>query len=89
MALANSDNRHDYRGASSLVDLDLYTEVEAFWRTQASAVRTATNANMTFTLQHIPQSVVTKGTARGGNALGMVDSAQQCRNHSSPLNYPN
>lgn len=87
--LTDFDNRHDYRGASSLVDLDLYTEVEAFWRTQASAVRTATNANMTFTLQHIPRSVVTKGTARGGNALGMVDSAQQCKKHSSTLKDQN
>ncbi|CAG8979684.1 hypothetical protein HYALB_00003915 [Hymenoscyphus albidus] len=73
----DADQPHDYRGASSLVDLALYTEVETFWRTQASAVRAATGANMTFTMQHMPQSVVTKGTARGGNALGMVNKPQQ------------
>ncbi|KAL8981373.1 MAG: hypothetical protein Q9205_003823 [Flavoplaca limonia] len=69
--------RHDYRGASSKVDLQLYKDVYAFWREQAIAVHAATGANMTFTLQPIPVNLVDLGIAKGGNPLGLSRINQQ------------
>ncbi|KAL8777895.1 MAG: hypothetical protein Q9213_007662 [Squamulea squamosa] len=63
--------RHDYRGASSKVDVQLYKDVHSFWRERAVAVHEATGANMTFTLQPIPVNLVDQGIAKGGNPLGL------------------
>ncbi|KAI4251236.1 MAG: hypothetical protein L6R42_008459, partial [Xanthoria sp. 1 TBL-2021] len=68
---SNAPQRHDYRGASSKVDVQLYKEVYTFWREQAVAVHEATGANMTFTLQPIPVNLVDQGIAKGGNPLGL------------------
>ncbi|KAL9118079.1 MAG: hypothetical protein Q9187_005380 [Circinaria calcarea] len=65
------DVKHDYRGASSKIDAQLYKDVYAFWREQATAVHSATGANMTFTLQPIPVNLVDQGIAKGGNPLGL------------------
>ncbi|KAF4625681.1 hypothetical protein G7Y89_g12485 [Cudoniella acicularis] len=69
--------RHDYRAASSLIDLEPYTQVEAQWRKQAAAIQTQTGANTTFTLQHISKDVVSQGLQKGGNALGLSPVLQQ------------
>ncbi|KAI4226686.1 MAG: hypothetical protein L6R36_002999 [Xanthoria steineri] len=68
---SNAPQRHDYRGSSSKVDLQLYEEVYTFWREEAMAVHEATGANMTFTLQPIPVNLVDQGIAKGGNPLGL------------------
>ncbi|KAL9115567.1 MAG: hypothetical protein Q9187_007280 [Circinaria calcarea] len=70
--------RHDYRGASSKIDAQLYKDVYAFWREQAAAVYSATGANMTFTLQPIPVNLVDQGIAKGGNPLGLPKVNHQC-----------
>ncbi|MCJ1348031.1 hypothetical protein MMC31_006262 [Peltigera leucophlebia] len=67
----NTPMRHDYRGASSKIDAQLYKDVHAFWRAQALAAHNATGANMTFTLQPIPANLVDQGNAKGGNPLGL------------------
>ncbi|KAL8870032.1 MAG: hypothetical protein Q9198_007731 [Flavoplaca austrocitrina] len=74
---SNVPQRHDYRGASSKVDLQLYKDVHTFWREQAIAVHAATGANMTFTLQPIPVNLVDQGIAKGGNPLGLSRINQQ------------
>ncbi|KAL8859642.1 MAG: hypothetical protein Q9178_003756 [Gyalolechia marmorata] len=68
---SNIPQRHDYRGASSKIDVQLYKDVYAFWREQAVAVHEATGANMTFTLQPVPVNLVDQGNAKGGNPLGI------------------
>ncbi|KAL8730884.1 MAG: hypothetical protein Q9166_003811 [cf. Caloplaca sp. 2 TL-2023] len=68
---SNVPQRHDYRGASSKIDTQLYKDVYTFWREQAAAVHEATGANMTFTLQPIPVNLVDQGIAKGGNPLGL------------------
>ncbi|KAF2012412.1 FAD-binding domain-containing protein, partial [Aaosphaeria arxii CBS 175.79] len=69
--------RHDYRGVSSRVDADLYKSTFRFWKHQATTIREATGANMTFVLQHVPKNVVDKGIENGGNALGLEPTTQQ------------
>ncbi|KAF1953784.1 FAD-binding domain-containing protein [Byssothecium circinans] len=71
--------RHDYRGASSKIDADLYKSVYAAWKSEATTVHNATGANATFVLQHIPKNVVDKANANGGNALGLDPIPQQLR----------
>ncbi|KAL9636811.1 MAG: hypothetical protein Q9204_002111 [Flavoplaca sp. TL-2023a] len=74
---SNVPQRHDYRGASSKVDVQLYKDVHTFWRDQAIAVHAATGATMTFTLQPIPVNLVDQGIAKGGNPLGLSRINQQ------------
>ncbi|KAF2834216.1 FAD-binding domain-containing protein, partial [Patellaria atrata CBS 101060] len=69
--------RHDYRGASSKVDIQLYKEVHAFWAAKTAEVSAATGANMTFVVQHIPKSAVDAGNRNGGNPLGLESITQQ------------
>ncbi|KAI4122337.1 MAG: hypothetical protein LQ338_005876 [Usnochroma carphineum] len=45
----------------SKIDAQLYKDVYTFWREQASTVHDATGANMTFTLQPIPENLVDQG----------------------------
>jgi hypothetical protein len=71
--------RHDYRGASSKIDADLYKSVYSVWKNEATAAHAATGANMTFVLQHIPKNVVDRGNANGGNTLGLEPISQQCK----------
>lgn len=76
---ASTALRHDYRGASSKIDADLYKDVYKVWRDKATAVNAATGANTTFVLQHVPKNVVDQGNAKGGNALGLEPISQQCK----------
>ncbi|KAF1846872.1 FAD-binding domain-containing protein, partial [Cucurbitaria berberidis CBS 394.84] len=69
--------RHDYRGASSKIDADLYKSVYNVWKGEATAAHAATGANMTFVLQHIPKNVVDQGNSNGGNTLGLEPISQQ------------
>jgi hypothetical protein len=71
--------RHDYRGASSKIDADLYKSVYSVWKDEATAAHATTGANMTFVLQHIPKNVVDRGNANGGNTLGLEPISQQCK----------
>jgi hypothetical protein len=71
--------RHDYRGASSKIDADLYKSVYNTWKTEATAAHAATGANMTFVLQHVPKNTVDRGNANGGNTLGLQPISQQCK----------
>jgi hypothetical protein len=71
--------RHDYRGASSQIDADLYKSVYSVWKDEATAAHAATGANMTFVLQHISKNVVDRGNANGGNTLGLKPISQQCK----------
>lgn len=70
---------HDYRGASSEVDAELYKEVYDAWVVKAREINAATGANATFVPQHIPKSTVEIGIANGGNPLGLQPTTQQCR----------
>ncbi|KAJ9271769.1 CAZyme family AA7 [Paecilomyces variotii] len=63
--------RHDYRGASSKIDAQLYKDVYEFWREKALAVRDSTGANQTFVLQPISASMVQYGIEKGENCLGL------------------
>jgi hypothetical protein len=72
-------SRHDYRGASSKIDADLYKSVYEIWKKEATTVHATTGGDMTFVLQHIPKNVVDIGNANGGNALGLEPIAQQCK----------
>ncbi|KAJ9314213.1 CAZyme family AA7 [Paecilomyces variotii] len=63
--------RHDYRGASSKIDAQLYKDVYDFWREKALAVRDSTGANQTFVLQPISASMVQYGIEKGENCLGL------------------
>ncbi|PVI02241.1 putative 6-hydroxy-D-nicotine oxidase [Periconia macrospinosa] len=69
--------QHDYRGASSKVDAQLYKSVYDFWVAKAREVGEKTGSNATFVLQHIPKSAVDIGYASGGNALGLPRETQQ------------
>jgi hypothetical protein len=79
MDIVNIAHRHDYRGASSKVDAELYKQVYQYWVTEATQVRQSTGANITFVLQHISQNLVQKGNERGGNPLGLANIPQQCK----------
>lgn len=68
---SNAPMRHDYRGAASKIDAQLYKDVYKFWREQAVATHEATGANMTFVLQPVPKNLVDQGVAKGGNPLGL------------------
>ncbi|MDI1493407.1 MAG: hypothetical protein OHK93_005196 [Ramalina farinacea] len=68
---SNEPLRHDYYGASSKIDIQLYKDVYVPWREKALAAHTATGANITFTLQPIPVNLVNQGIAKGGNPLGL------------------
>ncbi|KAH7117579.1 putative 6-hydroxy-D-nicotine oxidase [Dendryphion nanum] len=69
--------RHDYRGASSTIDPDLYLAVFETWKKEAAAAHETSGCNMTFVLQHIPKNVVDVGAARSGNPLGLEPISQQ------------
>ncbi|KAI8963317.1 FAD-binding domain-containing protein [Daldinia sp. FL1419] len=64
-------DRHDYRAASTRIDAQLYKDVYAFWREKALAVRNATGANQTFTIQPVPKNVATQGDQKGGNPMNI------------------
>lgn len=68
---SNAPMRHDYCGAASKIDAQLYKDVYTFWREQAVAVHESTGANMTFVLQPVPANLVDQGVAKGGNPLGL------------------
>ncbi|KAF2878551.1 putative 6-hydroxy-D-nicotine oxidase [Massariosphaeria phaeospora] len=74
---SNVPQRHDYRGASSKVDAQLYKDAYEFWKKEATAAREATGANMTFVLQPIPANVAKVGIANGGNPLGLLEENHQ------------
>ncbi|OTB15927.1 hypothetical protein K445DRAFT_317556 [Daldinia sp. EC12] len=65
-------DRHDYRAASTRIDAQLYKEVHAFWREKALAVREATGANQTFTIQPVPRNVAIQGEQKGGNPMNIL-----------------
>ena len=69
--------RHDYRGASSQINAQLYKDVFNVWQPQASAVYDATGANQTFVIQPWPSSLAAAGNARGGNPLGLPSQSFQ------------
>jgi hypothetical protein len=60
------------------IEAQLYKDVHALRRKQATAVHNATGANMTFTLQPIPVNLVDQGVAKGGNPLGIPKVNHQC-----------
>jgi len=57
----------------------LYKEVYGFWREKALAVRAATGANQTFTLQPVLANIAKVGAANGGNPLGLPPIDHQCK----------
>ncbi|KAI1776756.1 FAD-binding domain-containing protein [Hypoxylon cercidicola] len=63
--------RHDYRAVSTRIDGKLYQDVYKLWRERALAVREATGANQTFTIQPIPKNLAEQGIAKGGNPMGI------------------
>ncbi|KAI0850546.1 FAD-binding domain-containing protein [Daldinia vernicosa] len=65
-------DRHDYRAASTRIDAQLYKDVHAFWREKALAVRDATGANQTFTVQPVPKNVAVQGEQKGGNPMNIL-----------------
>lgn len=69
--------RHDYMGASSLVDAQLYKDVYSFWLDRAVSAHQTTGANLTFVLQHVASSMATQGIARGGNPLNIHPETHQ------------
>ncbi|ETS75027.1 hypothetical protein PFICI_13511 [Pestalotiopsis fici W106-1] len=69
--------RHDYRGVASQVDAQLYIDVYNFWREKALDVRNSTGADQAFVLQHVPESLVAQGIAKGGNALNIPQFTHQ------------
>ncbi|KAI1347635.1 FAD-binding domain-containing protein [Xylaria sp. FL0043] len=69
--------RHDYRAASSKVDLQLYKDVWNFWKVRAQKVRDTTGANQTFTIQPIPKNMADQGVAKGGNPMGIPHEDHQ------------
>ena len=50
-------SKHDYRGASSKVDAQLYKDVCKFWLKKATATHEATGVNQTFVIQHVSKNV--------------------------------
>ncbi|KAI0972958.1 hypothetical protein F4678DRAFT_459812 [Xylaria arbuscula] len=76
-AVSTEPMRHDYRGASSLVDADLYKSVYSFWRAKALAVSESTGASQIFALQHVAANVADFGLSQGGNAMGIPRRAHQ------------
>lgn len=60
------------------IDLQLYLDVYGFWREEAIAVKNATGANQTFTIQPVTTSLVEQGVLKGGNALGLPNENFQC-----------
>ncbi|KAJ4387626.1 hypothetical protein N0V93_008223 [Gnomoniopsis smithogilvyi] len=69
--------RHDYRAASSKIDAQLYKDVYDFWLEKATAVKAATGANQTFTLQPVPRTLTEASEARGGNPMGIAKEDHQ------------
>ncbi|PFH57059.1 hypothetical protein XA68_15576 [Ophiocordyceps unilateralis] len=69
--------RHDYRGASSLVDAQLYKDVYKFWEAKASTVFNNTGARQTFVMQHVPAFMADYGVVRTGNPLGIPRRTHQ------------
>jgi len=69
---------HDYRAASSKIDLQLYLDVYSSWQEQALTVKNATGANQTFTIQPVTTSLVEQGILKGGNPLGIPSENFQC-----------
>lgn len=69
--------RHDYRGASSKINSQLYQDVFNIWQPQASAVYNTTGANQTFVIQPWPSTLAAAGNARGGNPLGLPSESFQ------------
>ncbi|KAJ8131493.1 hypothetical protein O1611_g2129 [Lasiodiplodia mahajangana] len=69
--------RHDYRAASSKIDAQLYKDVWRSWKEKAQAVREATGANQTFTIQPIVKNMVEQGIAKGGNPMGIPSQDHQ------------
>ncbi|KAI1651485.1 FAD-binding domain-containing protein [Daldinia loculata] len=65
-------DRHDYRAASTRIDAQLYKDVYAFWREKALAVRNATGANQSFTIQPVPKNVAIQGEQKGGNPMNIL-----------------
>ena len=84
LAADNLSYSHDYYGASSKIDIQLYKDVYVPWREKALAAHTATGANITFTLQPIPVNLVNQGIAKGGNPLGLPQIDHQCKCLSTP-----
>ncbi|KAI1113087.1 hypothetical protein F5Y14DRAFT_229472 [Nemania sp. NC0429] len=76
-AVSTEPLRHDYRGASSLIDADLYKSVYSYWREKALAVRESTGANQTFAMQHVAANVAAYGRSQGGNPMGIPHCAHQ------------
>ncbi|KAH9992264.1 FAD-binding domain-containing protein [Xylariaceae sp. FL0662B] len=70
-AFSDETLRHDYRAASSRIDVQLYRDVYTFWRERAIQVREITGANQTFTIQPIPKNLAEQGIAKGGNPMGI------------------
>ena len=52
-----SRSRHDYRGASSKVDAQLYKDAYEFWLKKAIATHGAAGINQIFVIQHVSKNV--------------------------------
>ncbi|KAK7747505.1 hypothetical protein SLS53_001760 [Cytospora paraplurivora] len=65
--------RHDYRSIATKIDAQLYNDVYDCWFELATAVKSATGANHTFSPQPVSRELALAGKARGGNALGIPE----------------
>ncbi|PHH88230.1 hypothetical protein CDD83_7806 [Cordyceps sp. RAO-2017] len=65
------------RGASSLVDAQLYRDVYKFWLGKAQAAFDSTGTKQTFIIQHVPGQLAKYGAKQGGNPMGIPERTHQ------------